>query len=231
MASDTQDDRPWWESADDESHEPYVPLKKRRIELMKRKKCGVEVSQDRERSVSPPKPTKAPSLVQEARELRERLRDTKTREDAQVEEERKILEAHTTRKKLAGYAEIAQNIQYTEPILRSWRPPQFVRSRTEEQNEIIRKRYHVFVEGQDPPPLISNFRDMKVPVCIIEYLRTKGIQGPTPIQMQGLPTALSGRDMIGIASTGGGKTLTFSLPLLLFSVSYTHLTLPTSDLV
>ena len=170
MASDTQDDRPWWESADDESHEPYVPLKKRRIELMKRKKCGVEVSQDRERSVSPPKPTKAPSLVQEARELRERLRDTKTREDAQVEEERKILEAHTTRKKLAGYAEIAQNIQYTEPILRSWRPPQFVRSRTEEQNEIIRKRYHVFVEGQDPPPLISNFRDMKVPVCILSLI-------------------------------------------------------------
>ena len=217
MASDTQDDRPWWESADDESHVPYVPLKKRRLDLMKKRKCGVQVSQDSEQSVSPPKPTQAPSLVQEARDLRERLRDTESRADARVEEERQILEAHTTRKKLAGYAEIAQNIQYTEPILRSWRPPHFVRSRTEEQNEIMRKRYHVSVEGQDPPPLISNFRDMKVPVCVIEHLRTKGIQAPTPIQMQGLPTAFSGRDMIGIAFTGGGKTLTFSLPLLLFS--------------
>lgn len=218
MAPDTKDDRPWWESADDESHTPYVPLKKRRKETMNRKQYGVQISNESEPSVSPSKPTKAPSLVQEARELRERLHDTKSRANAQAEEEKQILEAHSSRKKLAGYAEIAQNIQYTKPILRSWRPPHFVRSRTEEENQMIRKKYHVSVEGQDPPPLISNFRDMKVPACIIEYLQSKGIQAPTPIQMQGLPTAFIGRDMIGIAFTGGGKTLTFSLPLLLFSV-------------
>ena len=50
-----------------------------------------------------------------------------------------------------------------------------------------------------------------MPDCIIDHLKAKGIQAPTPIQMQGLPTAFSGRDMI--------------------AVSYTHLTLPTSDLV
>ena len=33
--------------------------------------------------------------------------------------------------------------------------------------------------------------------------------------MQGLPVALAGRDMIGIAFTGSGKTLTFSLPLVM----------------
>ena len=59
---------------------------------------------------------------------------------------------------------------------------------------------------------------MKVPDCIIDHLKAKGIQAPTPIQMQGLPTAFSGRDMIGIAFTGSGKTLTFSLPLILFAV-------------
>lgn len=59
---------------------------------------------------------------------------------------------------------------------------------------------------------------MKCPPAIIQHLLTKGIKKPTPIQMQGLPTAFSGRDMIGIAFTGSGKTLAFSLPIVMFSV-------------
>lgn len=60
---------------------------------------------------------------------------------------------------------------------------------------------------------------MKIPACMVRYLRDeKQIASPTPIQMQGLPAAFAGRDVIGIASTGSGKTLTFSLPLLLLAV-------------
>jgi ATP-dependent RNA helicase DDX41 len=39
-----------------------------------------------------------------------------------------------------------------------------------------------------------------------------------PRQAQGLPVLLSGRDMIGIAFTGSGKTLTFSLPLIMLAL-------------
>lgn len=39
---------------------------------------------------------------------------------------------------------------------------------------------------------------------------------PTPIQSQGWPVALSGKDMVGIAQTGSGKTLAVSLVFLLF---------------
>ncbi|KAL4399831.1 RNA helicase [Malassezia pachydermatis] len=70
---------------------------------------------------------------------------------------------------------------------------------------------------------------MKVPSCIMAYLREKHIETPSPIQMQGLPAAFSGRDMIGIASTGSGKTLTFSLPLLLFAVEAEHRLAYTGD--
>ncbi|KAL5833665.1 hypothetical protein ACOSQ3_017339 [Xanthoceras sorbifolium] len=42
---------------------------------------------------------------------------------------------------------------------------------------------------------------------MLKKLKAKGIVQPTPIQMQGLPVILSGRDMIGIAFTGSGKTL------------------------
>ena len=66
------------------------------------------------------------------------------------------------------------------------------------------------------PPPIASFRDMKFPKCIIQALKEKGIHKPTPIQMQGLPALLVGRDLIGIAYTGSGKTLAFSLPLLMF---------------
>ena len=45
-----------------------------------------------------------------------------------------------------------------------------------------------------------------------------GIHRPTSIQMQGIPTVLSGRDMIGIAFTGSGKTLVFVLPILMFCI-------------
>lgn len=42
------------------------------------------------------------------------------------------------------------------------------------------------------------------------YFRKQGYDEPTPIQAQGWPIALSGRDMVGIAQTGSGKTLAVS---------------------
>ena len=50
----------------------------------------------------------------------------------------------------------------------------------------------------------------------ISGLRAKDISKPSPIQMQGIPAVLSGRDLIGIASTGSGKTIAFTLPAIMF---------------
>jgi ATP-dependent RNA helicase DDX41 len=79
----------------------------------------------------------------------------------------------------------------------------------------IRKEWHMDVEGVDVPPPCKRFQDMKFPAPILSVLAKKGIKRPTPIQMQGLTVALAGRDMIGIAFTGSGKTLSFSLPLVM----------------
>merc|ERR1712196_167002 len=59
---------------------------------------------------------------------------------------------------------------------------------------------------------------MKLPLPILKVLASKGIVRPTPIQMQGIPVALSGRDMIGVAFTGSGKTLAFCLPMVLLAL-------------
>ena len=57
---------------------------------------------------------------------------------------------------------------------------------------------------------------MKFPKPVIDSLKKRGIAAPSPIQMQGIPTVLAGRDLIGIAYTGSGKTLVFVLPIIMF---------------
>ena len=59
---------------------------------------------------------------------------------------------------------------------------------------------------------------MKLPACLIAGLKRKDIKKPTSIQMQGIPVALSGRDMIGISFTGSGKTLSFAIPMIMAAV-------------
>jgi len=47
----------------------------------------------------------------------------------------------------------------------------------------------------------------------MEEITKAGFTEPTPIQSQGWPMALKGRDLIGIAETGSGKTLAYLLPI------------------
>merc|ERR1711879_614703 len=51
----------------------------------------------------------------------------------------------------------------------------------------------------------------------MKYLKQQGITDPTPIQQQGIPVLLSGRDMIGISYTGSGKTLAFLIPIIMMA--------------
>uniref|UniRef100_A0A2C9JZ64 RNA helicase n=1 Tax=Biomphalaria glabrata TaxID=6526 RepID=A0A2C9JZ64_BIOGL len=133
-----------------------------------------------------------------------------------LKEEEKILESVAEKTALMGVAELAKGIEYTEPIKTGWRPPRFILEQPVEKWERIRKKHHILVEGEDLPPPIKAFKAMKFPQPILDLLKKKGIVTPTPIQIQGIPTVLSGRDMIGIAFTGSGKTLVFTLPIVMF---------------
>ncbi|MEJ5976867.1 DEAD/DEAH box helicase [Novosphingobium sp. PS1R-30] len=61
---------------------------------------------------------------------------------------------------------------------------------------------------------MSYFTDLGLAEPILRALGTKGYSDPTPIQQQAIPALLEGRDILGIAQTGTGKTAAFSLPSL-----------------
>ena len=116
---------------------------------------------------------------------------------------------------LASAKELATGVRYTESLRTDWRPFARHRAMTPARAAELRKQWHIVVEGEDVPPPLGSFRDMRLPPAILAALQAKGILRPTPIQVQGVPVALCGRDMIGIAFTGSGKTLSFSLPLVM----------------
>jgi len=72
---------------------------------------------------------------------------------------------------------------------------------------------------EDCPAPIANFDDVNFPEEINEHFRSLGFESPMPIQAQGWPIALSGRDLIAIGQTGSGKTLGFLLPALMHVLS------------
>jgi superfamily II DNA/RNA helicase len=60
----------------------------------------------------------------------------------------------------------------------------------------------------------ATFADLGVPAPLVDVLDDQGITAPFPVQAATLPDALAGRDILGRARTGSGKTLGFSLPLV-----------------
>jgi len=75
-------------------------------------------------------------------------------------------------------------------------------------------KHEISVSDPSAPPPVLTFESSGMPDYILSKL-LKDFSAPTPIQAQGLPIALSGRNLVGIGQTGSGKTLAFLLPALL----------------
>lgn len=58
------------------------------------------------------------------------------------------------------------------------------------------------------------FADLGLAQPLLDALRDAGYERPTPIQRDAIPVALKGRDLIGLAQTGTGKTASFTLPIV-----------------
>ncbi|KAL7112499.1 hypothetical protein ACP275_04G006900 [Erythranthe tilingii] len=77
-----------------------------------------------------------------------------------------------------------------------------------------RKSLSIRVSGFDVPRPIKTFEDCGFSLELMKAIAKQAYEKPTPIQCQALPIVLSGRDIIGIAKTGSGKTASFVLPMV-----------------
>ena len=59
-----------------------------------------------------------------------------------------------------------------------------------------------------------SFQELGLSEKVLKAVVASGYDTPTPIQAQAIPLALQGRDVLGIAQTGTGKTAAFTLPML-----------------
>ncbi|XP_069509072.1 probable ATP-dependent RNA helicase DDX17 isoform X2 [Ambystoma mexicanum] len=91
--------------------------------------------------------------------------------------------------------------------------PDVARMMPYEVDELRRKK-EITVRGKDSPKPVYSFHHNNFPQYVMNTLMELNFTEPTPIQCQGFPLALSGRDMVGIAQTGSGKTLAYLLPAM-----------------
>ncbi|XP_037789883.1 ATP-dependent RNA helicase abstrakt-like [Penaeus monodon] len=214
---------------EEDSYEPYIPVKERKKQRMKQ---ILKISQDEDASTDSWKEREQREQEEDVQELARKnnisLLDQHTelkkiaeaRKESELEkqrrEEERLLEAVAEKRALMGVSELARGVQYEDSVVTAWRPPRRILAMDEKRHERVRRKYKILVEGDEVPPPLKTFADMKFPRCIIKALQKRGIEKPSPIQMQGIPAALQGRDMIGIAFTGSGKSMVFILPIIMF---------------
>ena len=61
---------------------------------------------------------------------------------------------------------------------------------------------------------MTKFTELNLNPALLKALESEGYTTPTPIQAQAIPHVMDGRDLLGIAQTGTGKTAAFALPIL-----------------
>ncbi|EFJ42169.1 hypothetical protein VOLCADRAFT_77220 [Volvox carteri f. nagariensis] len=209
------------EDGDDDNAEEYVPLRKRREQeesrLVKLLRGGREGSAERSGSEPPSGDRPKESLLVITARTR---KDAGAPNEAQalLEEEADIMRHALQKQALKAVKELATGVTYSRSMETGWKPPLRYRRLPQELQQQLRDALRIVCDGKNIPPPIPSFADMKLPPAVLRVLAGKGIKKPTQIQMQGLPVALSGRDMIGIASTGSGKTLVFALPMVLIAL-------------
>ncbi|TFK47757.1 DEAD-domain-containing protein [Heliocybe sulcata] len=90
-----------------------------------------------------------------------------------------------------------------------------VAARSDREIEEYRRAKEIRTQGRGVPRPVTSFEEAAFPEYIMSTIRAQGFAAPTSIQCQAWPMALSGRDVVAIAQTGSGKTISFALPAML----------------
>ncbi len=90
-----------------------------------------------------------------------------------------------------------------------------VTARPESEAAAWRASRQIVVVGSGVPKPCLTFEEASMPEYVLTEVLKQGFDKPTPIQSQGWPMALKGKNMVGVSATGSGKTLAFLLPAMI----------------
>lgn len=89
-----------------------------------------------------------------------------------------------------------------------------VKNRSDDEVKQFRDKHDIRVIGKNVPKPTTTFDEASFPAYVLDQVKACGFDAPTPIQAQSWPVALAGRDVVGIAQTGSGKTCAYILPAI-----------------
>uniref|UniRef100_A0A069DW43 RNA helicase n=1 Tax=Panstrongylus megistus TaxID=65343 RepID=A0A069DW43_9HEMI len=115
-------------------------------------------------------------------------------------------------------------IEYSEFIKNFYVEHEDIANLDENKVVDLRTTLGIRVSGANPPKPVTSFGHFGFDEQLMKAIRKSEYTQPTPIQAQAVPAALSGRDIIGIAKTGSGKTAAFIWPLLVHIMDQKELT-------
>ncbi|CAE5966674.1 unnamed protein product [Arabidopsis arenosa] len=149
--------------------------------------------EDSDSDYSEPKSDDDPSLDEDDEEFMKRVKKTKAEKLSLVDHSK--IEYEPFRKNL--YIEVKDISRMTQEVVNAYR-----------------KELELKVHGKDVPRPIKYWHQTGLTSKILDTMKKLNYEKPMPIQAQALPIIMSGRDCIGVAKTGSGKTLGFVLPML-----------------
>ena len=90
-----------------------------------------------------------------------------------------------------------------------------VAAQSDSEIEAYRREHQMVLQGRGIPKPVHDFDQCGFSLATLRKIGESGFEKPTAIQAQGWPMGLSGRNMVGIAQTGSGKTLSYILPAII----------------
>ncbi|XP_041742649.1 probable ATP-dependent RNA helicase DDX46 isoform X2 [Coregonus clupeaformis] len=175
------------------------------------KKGGVNVS----KVVSVCKTKRGPNAHKKKGELMENDQDAMeySSEEEEVDLATALTGYQTKQRKVLEPVD-HQKIEY-EPYRKDFyvEVPELAKMSPEEVNVHRLDLEGIAVKGKGCPKPIKSWVQCGTSMKILSALKRHSYEKPTPIQAQAIPAIMSGRDLIGIAKTGSGKTIAFLLPM------------------
>ncbi|GAA5825519.1 hypothetical protein JCM11251_000270 [Rhodosporidiobolus azoricus] len=92
-------------------------------------------------------------------------------------------------------------------------PPEVAELSQEEVDALRLELDDIKIRGAEPPKPATKWSYFGLPAACIDVIKSLEYAAPTSIQAQAIPSIMSGRDIIGVAKTGSGKTMAFILPM------------------